>query len=367
MKKNIKLNYGELYCGPGGLSLGAIKAILVNNSKKYTIEHKWATDYDTDSCKTYSLNICPKNLDSVLCTDIRNLNIDSLAPIDIFAYGFPCNDFSVVGEQNGINGKFGPLYSYGVRVINRFDPLFFVAENVSGIKSADAGKTFKMILKDLSTAGIGYNLTIHLYKAEQYGVPQTRHRVIIVGVRSDLGIKFNVPKPTHIEKYISVEEALGNPPIPDTASNNELTKQSPRVVKRLEHIKPGQNAWNAKLPESLRLNVSKTRLSHIYKKLHPNKPAYTITGSGGGGTHVYHWKENRALTNRERARIQTFPDNFIFYGSKESVRKQIGMAVPPVLSQIIFESILKTYAGISYEHLPSGNLDHLQMNELFNS
>ncbi len=78
-------------------------------------------------------------------------------------------------------------------------------------------------------------------------------------------------------------------------------------------------------------------------------------------------KENRALTNRERARIQTFPDNFIFYGSKESVRKQIGMAVPPVLSQIIFESILKTYAGISYEHLPSGNLDHLQMNELFNS
>ncbi len=183
MKKNIKLNYGELYCGPGGLSLGAIKAILVNNSKKYTIEHKWATDYDTDSCKTYSLNICPKNLDSVLCTDIRNLNIDSLAPIDIFAYGFPCNDFSVVGEQNGINGKFGPLYSYGVRVINRFDPLFFVAENVSGIKSADAGKTFKMILKDLSTAGIGYNLTIHLYKAEQYGVPQTRHRVIIVGVR----------------------------------------------------------------------------------------------------------------------------------------------------------------------------------------
>ena len=82
--------------------------------------------------------------------------------------------------------------------------------------------------------------------------------------------------------------------------------------------------------------------------LDPNKPSYTVTGSGGGGTHVYHWKENRALTNRERARLQTFPDNFIFEGSKESVRKQIGMAVPVKGAKIIFDSILKTFAGIYY-------------------
>lgn len=90
------------------------------------------------------------------------------------------------------------------------------------------------------------------------------------------------------------------------------------------------------------------KISQIYKRLDPDKPSYTITGSGGGGTHVYHWSENRALTNRERARLQTFPDDFVFEGSKESVRKQIGMAVPAQGAKIIFEAVLKTFAGIDY-------------------
>ena len=85
-----------------------------------------------------------------------------------------------------------------------------------------------------------------------------------------------------------------------------------------------------------------------YRRLDSTKPSYTITGSGGG-THVYHWSENRALTNRERARLQTFPDDFVFYGSKESVRKQVGMAVPCDGAQIILEALLKTLAGQSYE------------------
>ena len=94
--------------------------------------------------------------------------------------------------------------------------------------------------------------------------------------------------------------------------------------------------------------MKNTKLSQIYKRLDPNKPSYTITGSGGGGTHGYHWLEPRALTNRERARIQTFPDSFVFTGSKEKVRRQIGMAVPPLLSQVIFSHILMTFAGINY-------------------
>ena len=85
----------------------------------------------------------------------------------------------------------------------------------------------------------------------------------------------------------------------------------------------------------------------------PDKPAYTITGSGGGGTHCYHWEEPRALTNRERARLQTFPDSYIFQGSKESVRKQIGMAVPCDGARIIFEAILKTFANEKYDSMPS--------------
>ena len=98
--------------------------------------------------------------------------------------------------------------------------------------------------------------------------------------------------------------------------------------------------------------MKKTRLSQIYKRLEPDKPSYTVTGSGGGGTHIYHYEEPRALTNRERARLQTFPDTYVFQGSKESVRKQIGMAVPCAGAQIIFEAILRTFAGIPYESVP---------------
>lgn len=129
------------------------------------------------------------------------------------------------------------------------------------------------------------------------------------------------------------------------------------VVERLNHILPGQNAFNADLPEHLQLNVKGARMSQIYKRLDPDLPSYTITGSGGGGTHVYHWEEPRALTNRERARLQTFPDNYVFEGSKESVRKQIGMAVPCNGAQIIFEAILKTFAGIEYESMEANLQD----------
>jgi len=119
----------------------------------------------------------------------------------------------------------------------------------------------------------------------------------------------------------------------------------------LKLIEPGENIWEANLPEHLKLNVKGARLSQIYRRLHPNKPSYTITGSGGGGTHGYHYSEPRALTNRERARIQTFPDNFVFSGSKESVRKQVGMAVPVLLSKTIFEALLKSLNDITYDSI----------------
>ena len=127
---------------------------------------------------------------------------------------------------------------------------------------------------------------------------------------------------------------------------------SPLVIQRLEHIRPGENAFTADLPEELKLNVSGARISQIYKRLDPNKPSYTVTGSGGGGTHIYHWSEPRALTNRERARLQTFPDSYVFSGGKESVRRQIGMAVPCDGARVIFEAILKTFAGIEYPWVP---------------
>ncbi len=350
---SMEFRLGELFSGPGGLALGAIQASFKNKNNNFHIKHAWSNDIDIDSCNTYKLNICPESVDSVICGDVKELDIDKLSPIDCFAYGFPCNDFSIVGEQKGFQGEYGPLYMYGINIIEKFNPRFFVAENVGGLASANEGKAFERILSDLGQAGKGYNITANLYKSEQYGIPQTRHRIIIVGIRKDEGILYKVPKPTHMNNPVTAGEAILNPPILFDAPNNEITKQSKIVEERLRYIKPGENVWNANLPEHLKLNVKNTKLSQIYKRLDPNKPSYTITGSGGGGTHGYHWLEPRALTNRERARIQTFPDNFIFTGSKEKVRKQIGMAVPPLLSNIVFSHILMTFAKVSYPFVPA--------------
>lgn len=345
-----KFRLGELFCGPGGLALGAIQASI--SDPDYRIVHEWSNDYDLDTCNTYRRNICPNDRESVVHGDVRELDIDSLGEIDAFAFGFPCNDFSVVGEQKGFAGKYGPLYTYGVKVLKKYKPLWFLAENVGGLKSANDGKAFECIKKDLIDAG--YKIYPNLYKFEEYGVPQARHRMIIVGIRDDLPYEYKVPS---TEKYRNVDvackTAIEVPPIPKDAANNEFTKQSATVIERLKHIKPGQNAFTADLPEELRLNVKGAKISQIYKRLDPTKPAYTVTGSGGGGTHIYHYKENRALTNRERARLQTFPDNFVFEGSKESVRKQIGMAVPAKGAQVIFEAILNTFAGIKYDSIPA--------------
>lgn len=339
---------GELFCGPGGLALGATTAEI--EDPEYKIIHKWANDYDQDTCNTYTRNICPEDKESVICGDVRQLDIDKLGDIDALAFGFPCNDFSVVGEQKGFEGTFGPLYTYGVKVLKRYQPLWFLAENVGGLKSANEGKALKKIQEDLKAAG--YRIYPNLYKFEEYGVPQARHRVIIVGIREDLPFEFKIPSPAlYKDVDVTCKSAIENPPITKDAANNELTKQSPQVIKRLSYIKPGQNAFTADLPEELQLKVKGAKISQIYKRLDPSKPAYTVTGSGGGGTHMYHYSEPRALTNRERARLQTFPDDYIFEGSKESVRKQIGMAVPAKGAKIIFEAILKTFAGIEYESI----------------
>lgn len=336
---------GELFCGPGGIAYGAMTARIKN--PEYRIIHQWATDYDKDTCGTYTRNICPNAPESVIHEDIRKLDLTSLSPIDALAFGFPCNDYSVVGEQKGMDGVYGPLYAFGIKVLKLYQPKWFLAENVGGLKNADAGRTFTKIIEEMREAG--YVVTPHLYKFEEYGVPQSRHRIIIIGIRKDLPIIFRVPSPEpYADKDNSCRTAIENPPIPSNTPNNEITKQSETVVRRLQYIRPGENAFNANLPDELKLNVTGAKISQIYKRLDPDKPAYTVTGSGGGGTHIYHWAEPRALTNRERARLQTFPDNYIFIGSKESVRRQIGMAVPCDGARIIFEAILNSFADIDY-------------------
>ncbi|GHV16880.1 hypothetical protein FACS189425_02000 [Clostridia bacterium] len=127
----MEFRLGELFCGPGGIAYGATTATIENPAFK--ILHKWATDYDKDTCATYAHNICNAKKNSVVCKDIRNLQIEKLGEIDALAFGFPCNDYSVVGEQKGIDGVYGPLYSYGIKTLEIYKPQWFLAENVGGV------------------------------------------------------------------------------------------------------------------------------------------------------------------------------------------------------------------------------------------
>lgn len=354
--KELKL--GELFCGPGGLSLGAILASKrEEKSAQVRIRPVWAVDRDLSACMTYRRNIHPAhrlddNFDSgpVVNADVNERGLleklEKMSAIDILAFGFPCNDYSQVGRKKGLDGDFGPLYKAGIRALDRFNPMYFVAENVSGLKSANAGRAWREIMRDLQKAGRhGYEITPHKYEFEHYGVPQRRHRWVIVGVRKDSSgeapWRFLPPAPDANETVVA--GVLDD--IPAGANAHTFVRQHPRVVERLSYIRAGQNAWNAEIPPRLRLNVKGATLSQIYRRLDRKMPAYTITGSGGGGTHVYHWKENRALTNRERARLQSFPDSFEFMGTSEQIRRQVGMAVPPEGAARIFQALIRRIAN----------------------
>lgn len=371
----MKYKFGEFFSGPGGMSCGAIAAAKALGGE-FEMIPTFAVDYDENACKTYHRNIhggegqIYRELDGgripginanqndesiVLNANILNIDSYKLQNVDGFCYGFPCNDFSTAGERKGINGSFGSLYKEGLKLIRIQRPKFFVAENVSGLLHADNYGALGQILSelkcdDLTDEGHNYIITPHLYKFEEYGVPQTRHRIIIVGIRADIarGIpEFRPPAPTTAGRPVTAREVFSE--LTDDMPNNDVPKLNSTVAERLTHIAPGQNIWdvNETIPEHLRLKPTGAAISSIYKVIDPDKPSYTVVGSGGGGTHMYHW-DKRRTTDRERARLQSFPNDYEFIGGPQSTRKQIGMAVPPLGAQIIFEALLKTLHGIKY-------------------
>lgn len=396
----MKFKLGELFCGPGGMAVAAkLTAPVRGPAGAYSIQHAWGVDFSEPAIETFRANL--KGAEGI-CVDAREFIKSGLTPkrkISALAFGFPCNSFSSAGEREGVHSeKFGRLYECGVAVLAKYQPQWFIAENVSGIKAHDAGAQFKCILRAFANAGEhGYNVHAHLYKFEEYGVPQTRHRFVIVGIRHDIAFKrklrFRVPAPEYgpgRRPFHTVRDALAVV-LNQTDWGGQATRQSEEVVWRLRFTPPGENAWKldeiieyddirlmeylrqnlpwfqekvaplgnvdairAKIEES-RLHCTRARMSMIYRRLSPDFPAYTITGSGGGGTHMYHWEEDRALTNEERAALQTFPPNFVFKGSKEQIRKQIGMAVPTCGAKVIFNAILRTFAGLDYPSIVDAN------------
>ncbi|MBI2655402.1 DNA cytosine methyltransferase [Candidatus Woesearchaeota archaeon] len=328
MKKRqnkIKMRICSLFAGCGGLDLGFELA----ENEHIEFESVWANDIDSDCCKTYTRNF--PNAE-VVNQDIWSFNLKKLPNCDVILGGFPCQDFSVLRgdevKRKGVETKRGVLYTKFVEAVYIKKPIFFVAENVKGLLSANNGKAITQILNDFKK--VGYDIHYKLLNFADYGVPQRRERVVIVGIREDLDGSFNFPAPTH-KNHISAKTALSG--VDKIKYNNEKINTNQKTIQMLKSIPAGGNYKD--IPEYSKRNW----MSLIYKRLHPDEPSPTIVALGGGGTWGYHYDEPRPLTNRERARIQSFPDHFVFEGSPAKVRMQIGNAVPPRGIRPIAEAI----------------------------
>lgn len=310
----------SLFSGCGGLDLGF-------HQEGY--ETVWANDFDHWACETFKKNIG----DVIVEGDIEQIDPydnTSIPDCDIVLGGFPCQDFSMIWKRPGLDGERGNLYKSFLRVVDAKKPKVFVAENVKGLLTANNKKAIKQIVSDFENITPGYKVKVKLYNFADYGVPQLRERILIVGIRSDIDFDFEHPEPTHSAQddellpHVTAGEALAN--IPSDAKNTEQQNLSPKTVEKLKLISAGGNFTD--IPKDHPLYV-KGMISHVYRRIHPDEPSKTIIAAGGGGTWGYHYPEPRSLNNRERARLQSFPDDFEFVGTMAQVRKQIGNAVPP--------------------------------------
>lgn len=298
----------SLFAGCGGLDLGLIKS---------GHEIVLATDFDKDCKKTYDYNF----KHPLYLKDVKKLKGDELPEYDLLCGGFPCQGFSVANTFRHINDERNELYLEIVRLINETKPKYFLAENVPGILSIGKGEVVKQILKEFSKCGEGYRVEHYLLNAADYGVPQSRKRVIFLGVsnkvnKEETDILFNnfPPKKTHSEKgdkhlkpYKTLRDTIYNLPEPDTVEGEQI----PNHYGTKHKVKINGYIGNRKLD---------------WDKIGP-----TIVGRGGGtggAVIAVHPNCERRFTVRETARIQSFPDQFVFHGSTGSQFRQIGNAIP---------------------------------------
>jgi DNA (cytosine-5)-methyltransferase 1 len=258
----------SLFSGCGGMDLGFVQA---------GFQVVWANDFEAMACETYARNIGSH----IVCGDIAEVSPYSIPDVDIMIGGFPCQDFSMIWQRGGIETDRGNLYRFFVEAVKTKMPKVFVAENVKGLLTANKGAAIEQIARDF--AEIGYVVDVDLYNFAEFGVPQLRERIFIVGVRADIDWEFTKPVATHNPKtYMTSGQALRG--VKKVPANNEHQNIADKTKKMLELIPEGGNFSD--IPREHPLYV-KGMISHVYRRLHRNKPATTIIAGGGGGTWGY--------------------------------------------------------------------------------
>ena len=303
----------SLFSGAGGLDLGFQDA---------GHEIVWANDNYEDAAETYRKNIG----DHLVLGDIQTIPSKDIPDADIIIGGFPCQGFSVANMKRHTKDSRNTLYLELLRVIRAKQPKYFLAENVKGLLSLDKGKVLQMIINDFES--VGYSVKYEVLNAADYGVPQTRHRIIFIGVRKDLSVKIEFPPPTHadpathpkrpVKPWLSIGQALSGIPEPEKAPelpNHTYSKYKLRFNGYLGH-----------------------------RKINPKKPAPTVTARGdsrGGVVVLHHPKNHRRMSARELATTQSFPIDYEFSGCRSSVYRQVGNAVPPKMARALGSVFLR--------------------------
>ena len=319
----------SLFSGCGGLDLGFMNA---------GFEIVWANDIFHDAAKTYEINI-GKHIDT---RNITEINVDEIPNCDGIIGGFPCQGFSVANMGRTVDDKRNTLYLEFIRIVKGKVPKFFIAENVKGILTLGKGVVFQKIKQDFADAG--YEVFHHLFNVADYGVPQKRERLIIVGVRKD--IKINYKYPTPYEKIYTLKDALKKGELYKKDVPNSSGSKYPEHKKRILDLVPPKGYWRD-LPVDLQkeymggsfyLGGGKTGMA---RRIGWDEPSLTLTCSPAQKqTERCHPDETRPFTVREYARIQTFPDDWKFSGSTSQCYKQIGNAVPCNLAKEIGYSLI---------------------------
>ena len=276
----------------------------------------WANDIDENAVATYRRNIG----NNIICADIKNININDIPNSDVIVGGFPCQGFSLANLRRNVADERNQLYLFFKGIVEVKQPRYFIAENVKGILSLEKGQVIKQIVQDFSDAG--YLVEVHKVNMADYGVPQHRERVIIIGQRRNIAERmlFVFPEKTHFKdrepRWVSIREAIGNLPEAgiDNGDPNNVYSNYKVVVRNFT----------------------------AHRQTDPDKPSPTILARGngkGGVCAIPHYNGVRRLSVRESATIQTFPQDFIFEGKLGSCYRQIGNAVPVLFGRLLGESL----------------------------